>query len=232
MVEDAQIVDFNEKMAMGMRVDQFLVCLDNFYGVTRLLGMVDRYRKGERPLKTLRDEITPFARYVRRFAKPDHIVSKPKDDPPDFIIVEGGTARQIECTTAGANARRFMLQELEKNAASEEQVPHSMRAFVGLPDDSSDDAFANAMAKDPQMYTTDEARSVILKNVKIAIKKKLKIAKGDILLIEILGMLVLQEHHWNEFKPEFMKAAKEATNFNEVYLVGYLAPEQFCFRAK
>ena len=115
MRSDPELREFFAKLSLGLSVAAFLQALEAIYGYTRASGMIHDFRLGRGQVKKLRDEVTPLARFVRRNASPDDIVSMPISDPPDFVIaVSSNRHNGIECTIAGARERLFTMRELNK----------------------------------------------------------------------------------------------------------------------
>lgn len=219
---DPQLTQFFESLRAGISAGAFLGRLAELYCHSRTTGMTANFRLGAGPVKRLRDEITPLARYLRAKATPDTIVQVPDRDPPDFVLTDSSVSTGVECTIAGGKERYFAMLELNRSGLG--------RGFIGLPDSASNGEFRAAMVQPRETYSTALAYDVTLKNVRECLRRKGRGTYGDVLIIEG-NTLILSPQRWIEFQPELQKAAA-TSNFRSIFFVGYNHPEQICLQIK
>ncbi len=214
------VANFMSRMESGMSIGQFQTEFDNL----DFTGLESEYRNTKRPLKILRDEITPLAKLLSSSPNPDDRVYK-STNPPDFMIVQkDGTRRAIECTTAGAYARQIKNRSLNATCAS--------AGFIGVREDQPWKQFEAQSHKAEGMYTNEIIRDVVLANVSKSIKEKAWVKDGDILLIYALEVNIFERQRWINHSNDFEQAAKAAVNFNEVYLILDTRPDKIWLRIK
>jgi hypothetical protein len=137
-------------------LDQLYAEVSGFEGVTvaRLGALVDAfgtrnraaedtqsYREGRKPWKKLRDEILPVEHFLSSAYPADARVRFPLDDQPPDAWLSVGDAPPVGIEVTGALARASV--EVGKSLAGGGAVP----GFIGLQDDASSAAFAQARAR-------------------------------------------------------------------------------------
>ncbi|HEX9702907.1 MAG TPA: hypothetical protein VGA19_08640 [Rhodospirillales bacterium] len=164
-------------------------------------------------MKKLRDEVSPVARFVRKYARPDDVISFRLDDwfPDCTLRHHDGLKRDIEVTLARGKARFHEMTELNERGET--------RGFLDLQDDASKADVAAAKGQEPKMYSTDEAITNIVRAVEISAEGKRR-HKGHTLLIEVVpDMYWLPNDRWLCLPGRFAdNPAIRALCFSEVYV--------------
>jgi len=100
------------------------------------------FREGKKPWKKLRDEVVPVEHFLSAGYPDSACVCFPLDDqPPDAWLTLGPAAEPIGIEVTGALARAGI--EVAKSMADQTAVP----GFIALPDDATNEDFAQARAR-------------------------------------------------------------------------------------
>jgi hypothetical protein len=189
--EEDQLDDFYTTIKNGTTVSNFLEKYDCIFSFIHSEGLTEHYRLASGRVKKLRDEVTPVARFVRKFAAPtDRISFALSDKTPDCCVMhEGSPSREIEVTVAQARERLNVMTELNQTGTG--------RGFLGLPDDAPTAHFEKLMNQPRTAYSTEEIGRAIICAVALCARKKSKFT-GDTLLIEA-PLETLPAYRWDDF---------------------------------
>ncbi|MEL7688734.1 hypothetical protein AAG596_14335 [Citromicrobium bathyomarinum] len=151
MMHDDDTLPFTEET-----LDQLYAEVSDPEGITlaRLEALIDAfgtrdrapmdtqsYREGRKPWKKLRDEIVPVQHFLASTYPADVRVRFPLDDQPPDAWLKVGDAPPVGIEVTGALARASI--EVGRSLAGGGAVP----GFIGLQDDASSAAFAQARAR-------------------------------------------------------------------------------------
>ncbi len=175
--EKDELDDFYTALKSGTNVASFLEKYERIIRFTHAEGLTEDYRLGSGRVKKLRDEVSPVARFVSKYAAPeDRIWFALDDTAPDCCVRHGsGRLREIEVTVAQARERLNVMTELNQTGTG--------RGFFGLSDDAPTEDFVRRRAQPRVAYSAEEIGRSIICAVAICAHKKSKF-RGDTLLIE------------------------------------------------
>lgn len=125
----------------GVTVARLGALIDAFGTRDRTLEDTQSYREGRKPWKKLRDEIVPVEHFLSSTYPADARVRFPLDDQPPDAWLSVGDAPPVGIEVTGALARASI--EVGKSMAGGGAVP----GFIGLQDDASSAAFAQARTR-------------------------------------------------------------------------------------
>lgn len=127
--------------SQGVTVARLGALIDAFGTRDRALEDTQSYREGRKPWKKLRDEIVPVEHFLSSTYPADARVRFPLDDQPPDAWLSVGDAPPVGIEVTGALARASI--EVGKSMAGGGAVP----GFIGLQDDASSAAFAQARTR-------------------------------------------------------------------------------------
>jgi hypothetical protein len=215
--------DFYEALKAGLTVEDFLQHHHAIFELVHSAGLTHDYRLARKPVKKLRDEITPAAYFCSSHAAPRDLIRFNLDSNyPDCTLArQGGEIVGIEVTVAQARERRALMTELNEKGEG--------RGFIGATDDKPEDHFRQLMKHEPQAYSTEEAISCTKRALRLRADGK-RNHSGEILLIDA-PLEILPAQRWIEFVPEFSEIVQEL-KFKEVYLTGRGDNDNCCLKIK
>ena len=219
--EEDPLDDFYTTIKNGTTVSNFLEKYERIFTFIHP-DLTEDYRLGSGRVKKLRDEVTPVARFVRKFAAPaDRISFALSDAAPDCCVTHEGTRRrEIEVTVAQGRERYELMRELNQNGIG--------RGFLGLSDDAPTDHFKERMNQPKKGYDTEEIVRTFICAVAICARKKSKFT-GDTLLIDA-PLETLPANRWDNFWESLANEVEKLT-FDEVYVTG-CSDQEICRRIK
>ena len=224
--DDDELERFYAALKCGTTVEDFIARHERILPFIHSTGRTSDHRKGKGNLKRLSDEITPAARFVKKYAPREDRIQFPLDNSDwDCNVCHKATDnRKIQITIIQARERINLMQELNESGSG--------RGFLGLTDDRETKEFRDAMSRERSMYSTEEAQRAILHAVALCLEKKNKKGnKGaDTLLIEA-PLDTLPEERWLEIRHKLIEMATPSA-FNEVYLVGRGDNSDICMKLK
>lgn len=214
---------FYFSLKKGMSVGQFLENYRIIFVFIKSNNLMENYRLGKDPLKKLRDEVTPVARFVYCHATPqDHIQFSLDDSFPDCtLFLVSGRRLEIEVTVGQAKERLYTMRELNDFGEG--------RGFLNLTDDRPEADFRNAIEQERCAYSIEDVQKTITGAIAICAKNKEHI-RADILLIE-MSLLACRKELWLEIQSCFAELTYNLL-FSEVFLVGYGETGNFCLKLK
>ena len=220
--EEDKLDDFYTTIKSGTTVSNFLEKYDCIFRFIRSEGLTEHYRLGSGRVKKLRDEVTPVARFVRKFAElEDRILFALSDKTPDCCVMhEGNRLREIEVTVAQGTERFYVMRELNETGTG--------RGHLGLSDDAPTDHFKERMNQPRSGYTGEEIGRTLICAVAICARKKSRFT-GDTLLIDA-PLETLPGNRWDDFWKALANEVGKFT-FNEVYVTGR-SDQEICQRIK
>lgn len=209
--EKGELDDFYIALKTGTTVASFLKRYERIIQFIHEEGRTKDYRLARRPVKKLRDEVSPVARFARKHAAPDDRIWFALDDtaPDCYVRHGGGRLREIEVTVAQARERFNVMIELNRTGIG--------RGHLGLSDDASTEDFVRQMAQPRVAYAGEEIGYNMICAVAICARKKSDF-QGDTLLIEA-PLETLPANRWDDFRPQLAEKVKELA-FREVYVTG------------
>jgi len=220
--EKDELDDFHIALKSGTTVASFLKRYERIIQFIHEEGRTKDYRLARRPVKKLRDEVSPVARFVRKHAAPeDRIWFALDDTTPDCCVRHGGgRLREIEVTVAQGRERLNVMTELNQTGTG--------RGYLGLSDDAPTEDFVRRMAQPRVAYSGEEVGHSMICAVVICARKK-SVSQGDTLLIEA-PLETLPANRWDDFRLLLAEKVKELA-FCEVYVTGR-SERDICLRIK
>ncbi len=220
--EKDELDSFYIALKSGTTVASFLKRYERIIQFIHEEGRTKDYRLARGPVKKLRDEVSPVARFVRKHAAPDDRIRFALDDPaPDCCVRHGGgRLREIEVTVAQARERFNVMTELNQTGTG--------RGYLGLSDDAPTEHFVRRMAQPRVAYSGEEVGHSMICAVAICARRKSN-SQGDTLLIEA-PLETLPANRWDDFRPLLAEKVKELV-FREVYVTGR-SERDICLRIK
>ena len=221
--EEDKLDDFYTTIKSGnTTVSNFLEKYECIFGFIHSEGLTEDYRLGSGRVKKLRDEVSPVARFVRKFAAPADRISFALDDKtPDCFVTHGGSRRRkIEVTVAQGRERFNVMRELNQTGTG--------RGFLGLSDDAPTDHFKERMNQPRTAYSAEEIGRTLIFALAICARKKSKFT-GDTLLIDA-PLETLPPNRWDDFWEPLANEVEKLT-FDEVYVTGR-SNQEICRRIK
>jgi hypothetical protein len=197
----------------GITVSEFLVRFNDIFDFVHSANLPSKYRLAQKPVKRLRDEAAPMARFTQNVGSPNDVIKFAFDDGPiDCTLSSAGQCvRNIQITIAQGTARFYSMTELNEAGI----------AFgnLNVVDGSEKSEFLTVVEKGRVMYSTDAAKKTLRMAISRCIDKKSKGLGCDTLVIEApLEILPLERFY--EMVPTLSELAV-ASPFEEVFVVGH-----------
>jgi hypothetical protein len=213
------------RLADWMPICDFENAMSDYFSGPRSKAEIADYRAKRGALKRLRDEITPVLSYVKFLGVQGEIRFELSDAVPDCWLRENCNSepRGLEITVAQSREQYHLGLELnEKNIG---------RGFMGLSDDAPSGAFAENLARQRTMYSTEAALKATSNGIKLCLKKKTKPKYAGFDLLIEAPLHSLPNERWNHIQKELCAAAAE-TPFRQIHVIGSRDIDLFGFRIK
>ncbi len=226
-----------ETLRNGTTVGDFLEGFKCIIPHMQTAGLVGQYRRGRKEsgidLKKLRDEVSPVARFIKVYARPEDKISFLLDNgfPDCTVCHQDGLKRGIEVTLARGKARFLGMTELNQYGET--------GGLIELQDDAlkEDIKAAKEQRKEKEqrreMYSTDDAINNVVSAVEISAERKER-HEGHTLLIEVVpDMHALPKVRWLCLPKRLAdNATVKALKFSEVYVTGICGESDLILKIK